>query len=342
MHMRNVLTIAALLLAGPIMVAGAQAQEKTRLVVYSTLVPEYINDFKSGFEADNPDIDLSLFRDSTGVVAARLVAEKDQPRADAIWGLAVTNMLQLDKAGLLHAYAPKALDRIKPNFRDAKSPPAWVGMEAWAAAICFNTVEAAKKGLKRPTRWADLLDPSFKGQVLMPDPASSGTGYFHVSSWMQIWGEDKAWAFMDGLHDNVAMYIKSGTKPCRMAAAGEFPVGISYELAGVAARQGNAPIEILVMEEGGGWDMDTAAIVKGTKNLAAAQRLMDWSASEKANKLYARFATMVAMKGVNTDMPFYPAGLEDSLIKNDFLWAADNRDRILKAWQTRYDAKMEK
>jgi iron(III) transport system substrate-binding protein len=335
--MRSFLTIAALLLAGT-----AQAQEKARLVVYSTLVPEYINDFKAGFEADNPDIELSLFRDSTGVIAARLVAEKDQPRADAIWGLAVTNMLQLDKEGLLQAYAPKGLDRIKPNFRDAKSPPAWVGMEAWAAAVCFNTVEAAKKGLKRPVKWADLLDPSFKGQVLMPDPASSGTGYFHVSSWMQIWGEDKAWAFMDGLHDNVAMYIKSGTKPCRMAAAGEFAVGISYELAGVAARQGNAPIEILVMEEGGGWDMDTAAIVKGTKNLPAAQRLMDWSASEKANRLYARFATMVAMKGVSTDIPFYPAGLEDSLIKNDFLWAADNRDRILKAWQSRYDAKMEK
>ncbi len=215
-------------------------------------------------------------------------------------------------------------------------------MEAWAAAICFNTVEAAKKGLKRPSRWSDLADPAYKGQVLMPDPASSGTGYFHVSAWMQLWGEDKAWSFMDRLHDNVAMYIKSGTKPCRMAAAGEFPVGISYELAGVAARQGNAPVEILVMEEGGGWDMDTAAIVKGTKNLEAARRLMDWAASEKANRLYARFATMVAMKGVETDMPFYPKGLEESLIRNDFLWAASNRDRILKEWQKRYDAKMEK
>jgi len=64
--------------------------------------------------------------------------------------------------------------------------------------------------------------------------------------------------------------------------------------------------------------------------------------SEKANRLYARFATMVAMEGVETDMPFYPKGLEESLIRNDFLWAASNRDRILKEWQTRYDAKIEK
>jgi iron(III) transport system substrate-binding protein len=147
---------------------------------------------------------------------------------------------------------------------------------------------------------------------------------------------------MDGLHDNVAMYIKSGTKPCRMAASGEFPVGISYELAGVAARQGNAPVEVLVMEEGGGWDMDAAGIVKGTRNPAAARQLMDWAASEKANRLYARFATMVAMKGVDTNMPFYPPGLEESLIRNDFLWAANNRDRVLKEWQRRYEAKLEK
>ena len=319
-----------------------QAQTKTKLSVYSTLVPEYINDFKNGFEADNPDIELVLWRDSTGVVAAKLVAEKDRPQADAIWGLAVTNMLQLKELGILDPYAPKSLDRIKANFRDAANPPSWVGMEAWAAAICFNTVEAAKKGLKRPSKWSDLMDPAYKGQVLMPDPASSGTGYFHVSAWMQLWGEDKAWSYMDKLHDNIAMYIKSGTKPCRMAASGEFPVGISYELAGVAARQGNAPVAILVMEEGGGWDMDTAAIVKGTRNVEAARRLMDWAASEKANRLYARFATMVAMRGVETDMPFYPKGLEESLIRNDFLWAASNRDRILKEWQKRYDAKIEK
>ncbi len=338
MRIRSILALAA----GLALSGGAAEAQKTKLTVYSTLVPEYINDFKAGFEADNPDIELSLWRDSTGVIAAKLVAEKDRPQADAIWGLAVTNMLQLGELGILDPYAPKSLDRIKPNFRDAKSPPAWVGMEAWAAAICFNTPEAAKKGLKRPSKWADLLDPAYKGQVLMPDPASSGTGYFHISSWIQMWGEETAWRYMDRLHDNVAMYIKSGTKPCRMAAAGEFPVGISYELAGVAAKQGNAPVEILVMEEGGGWDMDAAAIVRGTRNLDAARRLMDWAASEKANRLYARFATMVAMKGVETDIPFYPKGLEESLIRNDFLWAAANRDRILKEWQRRYEGKLEK
>ena len=66
----------------------------------------------------------------------------------------------------------------------------------------------------------------------------------------------------------------------------------------VAARQGNAPVEILVMEEGGGWDMDAAAILRGTKKPEAVRRLMDFAASRKANELYASFVSQVAMEGV--------------------------------------------
>ena len=53
----------------------------------------------------------------------------------------------------------------------------------------------------------------------MPHPASSGTGYFHVAAWIQMFGEAKAWEFMDRLHDNIAVYEHSGTRPCRQAAS---------------------------------------------------------------------------------------------------------------------------
>jgi iron(III) transport system substrate-binding protein len=212
-------------------------------------------------------------------------------------------------------------------------------MEAWAAAICFNTVEAAKLGLPKPTSWFDLLDPRFKGKITFSDPAASGTGYFHVSAWIQIFGDEKAWKFMDDLHKNVAQYVPSGTRPCRDAATGEFPVGISYELAGVIEKNRNAPIEILLMKEGGGWDMDTAAILAGTSKLAAAQKLMDFAASRRANELYAKWVTQVAIDGVAKPLPNYPEGVAQSMIRNDFGWAAAHRDRILREWQTRYSKK---
>ena len=318
------------------------AQQRTRLQVYSTLEVENINDFKKAFEAENRDVEIVWLRDSTGVVTAKILAEGSAQRGDAIWGLAVTSTMQLKARGMLEPYAPKNLDALKPSFRDPSSPPSYTGMEGWVAAVCFNTIEGQKLGLPKPASWFDLLDAKYRGKITMPHPASSGTGYFHVSAWIQMWGEEKAWAFMDKLHDNIAVYDHSGSQPCKQAATGEFPLGISAEISAADARTKGAPIEGLLMKEGGGWEMDTAAILKGTKNLTAAQRLMDFAASRKANELYATFVSQVAMPGVSSTIPGYPSGVAESMIKNDFAWASENRARILAEWTRRYEGKAAK
>ena len=124
-----------------------------------------------------------------------------------------------------------------------------------------------------------------------------------------------------------------------MAAAGEYPIGLSIEYTGAQLKTKGAPIEGLVMKEGGGWEMDTFAILKGTKNLAAAQRLMDFAASRKANELYATFVSQVAMPGIASNIPNYPPGVAESMIKNDFAWASENRARIIAEWTRRYEGK---
>jgi iron(III) transport system substrate-binding protein len=324
--------MAACLLADTV----ALAQQKTQLTVYSTLEASNIAEFKTGFEAAHPDIEIIWIRESTGVVTARILAQGSNQEGDAIWGLAVTTVSQLKKRAMLEPHAPANLANIRASFRDSDNPPHWVGMEAWVAALCFNTLEADKQKLPKPVSWFDLLDPVYKGKLVFPNPASSGTGYFHVSSFLQMWGEEKGWKYMDDLHKNVALYEHGGTKPCRMAAAGEFPIGISYELAGVDLKTKGAPLDILLMTEGGGWDMDTAAILKGTKKLAAARKLMDFAASREANELYAKFVSQVAMEGISKPIPNYPEGVAKSMIKNDLEWAAENRDRILAEWTKRY------
>jgi iron(III) transport system substrate-binding protein len=243
---------------------------------------------------------------------------------------------------MLLPYAPRDLAQIKGNFRDPRDPPRWVGMDAWVGAVCFNAVEARRLGLPRPRRWSDLTDPVYRGQVVMPNPVSSGTGYFHVSAWLQLFGETEGWRLMDRLHENMAMYVHSGSKPCRMAATGEFAVGVAYDLAGAVARQQGAPVEVLLMEEGAGWDMDAAAILSGARNLEAAKRLADWSASRKANELYSRYLGLIAIDGVKSPIAEYPEGVERTMIRNDLAWASHNRERILAEWTRRYEAKSEK
>jgi iron(III) transport system substrate-binding protein len=320
---------------------SSPATAATRLVVYSTLEAEHLSHFKQTFEADHPDIEIAWLREATGVLTARLLAEKERPQGDVIWGLAVTSIMLLDEAGLLAPHAPPNLAEIKPFFRDPKDPPHWVGMEAWAAALCFNRREADRLGLPTPQSWYDLLDPRFKGRLVMPNPNSSGTGYFHVAAWIQIFGETAAWTYMDRLHENIFAYQHSGSKPCRMAASAEFPVGIAYELAGATARQKGAPIEVLLMREGGGWDMDTAAVLRSARNPEAARRLANFAASRKANELYSRFVSQVAIDGISSTIREYPPGVAQSMIRNDFAWASTNRARILAEWTRRYDGKSE-
>ena len=64
-----------------------------------------------------------------------------------------------------------------------------------------------------------------------------------------------------------------------------------------------------------------------------------------ANKMVGdgvKFVSQVAMEGVAKPIPNYPEGVAASMIKNDLDWAAENRDRIIKEWQRRYDAKSAK
>ncbi|MDI7066119.1 ABC transporter substrate-binding protein, partial [Klebsiella pneumoniae] len=66
----------------------------------------------------------------------------------------------------------------------------------------------------KPQSWQDLTKPVYKGKIVMADPASSGTGYFDVTAWLQLFGEQGGWQFMDALDKNIAQYNHSGSAPC--------------------------------------------------------------------------------------------------------------------------------
>jgi iron(III) transport system substrate-binding protein len=311
------------------------------LTVYTAVEAEDLQRYAETFNKDHPDITINWVRDSTGIVTAKLLAEKNNPQADVVWGLAATSLLLLKSEGMLEAYAPKGVEKLDPKFVDKSNPPAWVGMDAWVAAVCYNTVEAGKLGLPVPTSWKDLTDPVYKGHVIMPNPNSSGTGFLDVSSWLQMFGEEGGWAYMDALHENIARYTHSGSKPCKLAAAGEIPIGVSFAFRGAKSKAAGAPLEIIVPSEGVGWDMEATAIVAGTANLKAAQTLVDWSINRTANEMYNTGYAVVAMPGVAKPVEHFPEGLLEAMIDNDFEFAANNRKAILAEWQKRYDSKSE-
>ena len=321
---------------------GAAQAQKTELLVYTALETDQLKAYTESFQKTNPNIDLKFVRDSTGVITAKLLAEKANPQADVILGVAASSMEIFKHEGMLAPYAPAGFATLNRKFSDVGNPPAWVGQDVFAAVVCYNTVEGQKKGIPKPETWADLTKPVYKGQVTMPNPASSGTGFFDVTAWLQTMGEAGGWKYMDALHENIAQYTHSGSKPCRQAGAGEFVVGISFDFRGNDVKAKGAPVELVFPKEGLGWDIEAAGIVRTTKKMDAAKKLMDWVATKEANQAYAKNFAIVAHPEVKPSLPHIPADLESRLIRNDFAFAAKNRDKILAEWQKRYAAKSEK
>ena len=336
----------SMLALGLVAVAGLAAAQKTQLLVYTALETDQLKAYQEGFNKSYPDIEIKWVRDSTGVITAKLLAEKANPQADAVMGVAASSLALMDKQGMLEPYAPLNLDAIMSQYRDKKKVPSWVGMDVWGATICFNTVEAQKKGIPKPETWKDLTKPIYKGQIVMPNPASSGTGYFDVTAWLTLFGDDNGkgggWKYMDALHENIAQYTHSGSKPCNMAGSGEFLMGISFEYRANANKAKGAPIDLVFPKEGLGWDLEAFAIHKGTKKLDAAKKLADWATSKDAMLLYGKNFAITAQPGVAQPLANVPKDYEARLVKMDFNVAADNRERVLAEWTKRYNSKTEK
>ncbi len=319
-----------------------QVQAAQEIVVYSAFEAEDLSRYKKAFEKQNPDVKIKWVRDSTGVITAKLLAEKDNPRADAVWGLAASSLLVLKSEGMLTAYKPKGFARLDKRFVDKSSTPYWVGHDAWAAAVCVNTVELKKHKLPMPKTWKDLTKPVYKGHVKMPNPASSGTGFLDVSSWIQLFGEKQAWQYMDALNKNISSYTHSGSKPCKEAARGETTIGVSFAFRGANSKTAGAPIKVIIPSEGIGWDAESVAIIKGTDYPEAAKKLVDFAVSDAAMREYNVGFAILAVPALAKPVKNYPATVGKLMINNDFEWAAKNRERILAKWSKRYDGKSEK
>ncbi|MGE4318501.1 MAG: putative 2-aminoethylphosphonate ABC transporter substrate-binding protein [Deferribacterales bacterium] len=311
------------------------------ITVYTALEDDQYPVYLESFKQQHPEIKLNIVRDSTGIITARLLAEKANPQADVVWGLAATSLLVLDNQKLLAPYAPKGVERVMPQFKDKAKTPAWVGIDAWMTSFTVNTAEMQKRGLPVPTGYADLIKPEYKGLITMPNPASSGTGFLTVSAWLQLFKGKKGWDYMEKLHQNIALYTHSGSKPSKMAATGEYPIGISFGYRGLTEMKKGAPVTVVFPKEGSGWDLEANALIKKKNISADAKAFLDWAISDTVMTEYNKNFAIVTVKNNNPVPAGYVANPLKQIIKNDFSWAATNRDSILKEWSARFDAKSE-
>lgn len=321
-------------LAALISLVANHALAAQQVTVYTAFETDLLAKYKAGFEKDNPDIDIKWVRDSTGVITAKLLAEKNNPHADVVWGLAGSSMALLKDQGLLKDYTPKGAKELKPALNDPEAHKAWFGNDATFNAICFNNIVAKQLHLPKPTSWQDLTKPIYQGYISMPNPASSGTAYMLVSAWLQNMGDKQGWDYMNKLNRNIAHYTESGSKPCVEAAMGEVAIGISMASRGAKLKTQGAPIDIIV-PNGVGWEAEAVGLVKES---AAAKRVVDWSVSKDANQLYAEAYPVVAHKGVQADAPNFP-NVRHKMAKMNFEKMGSDRKAVLVKWSAEFGSK---
>lgn len=116
-------------LAGIASISIAAHAAKTELTVYTAIEAEDLKKYAARFNAEYPDIKINWVRDSTGIVTAKLLAEKNNPQADVVWGLAATSLMLLKNEGMLESYKPDGYEQLSPKFKDTDSAPVWTGMD---------------------------------------------------------------------------------------------------------------------------------------------------------------------------------------------------------------------
>lgn len=322
---------------------SAQAGKKENLVVYTAIETDYLQDHLDLFEKEHPDIKLDLVRDSSGIIISRILAEKDNPKADVIWGLSVDSLIMFDDDGMLEGYNPAGYEDLIPEFTDQKNDPMhWTGIAAYMTAIAVNTAEMEKKGLPIPESYADLIDPQYKGLISMPNPASSGTGFLTVAGLLQMFDtEEEGWEYLDKLHDNIGVYTHSGSKPAVEAATGEFPIGISFDGRAIKQEESGAPLVTIFPKEGSGWTLEANALMKKDNVKDSAKVFLDWANSRSAMESYNKQFAITGIDLGKTPPASYPDDPMGQLLENDLYWAADNRIEIVDKWIEKYDGKSE-
>ncbi|MEN3929556.1 ABC transporter substrate-binding protein [Microvirga sp. W0021] len=305
-----------------------------KLVVY---VAFHENEGKALLEAfkKKTGADFSFLRISAGEIVARVQAEKASPKADVILGGAAENHEFLKEAGLLEQYDSKAGADIPAYYKDKDHY--WAGFYVGPMAIGINKQywdkNFASKGLKMPETFEDLLNPAFKGEIVMPDAVTSGTGYTMIASIIQSMGEEMGMNYLKQLRGQIAQYTSSGFKPAQMVGSGEYLIALNFIHDQLLVAERGMPV-VSFVPKGAGWEIGAVSVIKGGPNTDVGKAFADFMLTKEAGEIHSKMTQRLSTR---SDVPT-PAGakpLDQMEINKDFSFAkaSEQRKELVEKWK---------
>ena len=323
----SILCLAALLVPGTT-AAFAEGPELSGTMKVVATNESYLELFEKF--AEETGVKIELLSMSSGEVLSKLRAEGGAPSADLWFGGGMDAFMSAKADGLLEQVSFDAAKDLAPEFKDEDNYYFSKGITIVGFLVNNKLLEELK--LDTPMSWQDLLKEEYQGEIIMSNPAVSGTNYAVVYNLLAAMGEEEGWKYFEALNQNIAQYAKRGKDPMTKVSADEFAVGITYIDGTIEALLEDYDVSIIYPEDGVPWVPEGVAVFKNAENAEAAKAFVEWLFSSDENlKLLAQIDKKNSVKTIKPSLEGlelnYDTGL---LLEEDFTDYGSSRESILE------------
>ena len=263
------------ILALSLLVAGCSSgtDGAVTLIVYSPHGKDLLMEFEQRFEAQNPNIDVRWLDMGSQNALDRVRSEKANPQADVWWGAPSTMFSQAEKEDLLEAYKPTWAGQIDPAAHSKSD--FWYGTFQTPEVIAYNS--EALKPEDVPKDWDEVLDPKWKGKIIIRDPLASGTvRTIFAAMILRAMGPDRSpepgYAWLRKLDANTKEYAADQTFMLQKLGHQEAILTL-WNMPDIELQHAkySYPLAYVIPKSGTPILTDAMAIVKGTKHRKEAE-----------------------------------------------------------------------
>ncbi len=225
-------------------------------------------------------------RMSTGEAQKRLLSGKSIDKYDVWVGGTVDAHEKLKSQGILEQYMSENEEHILEDYRDKDN--VWKPQYMEILSIGVNkdkwNKEFAGKGIPYPNNLQDLLNPAFKGEIVMPNPNLSGTGYIFLASVLESMGEKKGKAYIKALNAQVGQYTGSGFSAAEKTGLGEYLICIDFLSDQSLVNSFGYSIESSIYEKAG-WTLVPVSLIKSEQVNPYAKKFIDFCLTKEAEEI---------------------------------------------------------
>jgi iron(III) transport system substrate-binding protein len=282
-------------------------------------------------------IKVNLTQKAAGEALAQLVAEKANPKYDVWYAGTGDAHLQAAEQDVTEAYQSPLLPQLHDWARTQAERAKYktVGLFAGVLGFGYNRDVLAKKNLAAPKCWADLTRREYKNEVQMANPNASGTAYMTIATFVQLFGEARAFDLLRAMHKNTNNYPRTGIGAIKAAARGETGIGVTFLDDASPDIAAGFPVNVVAPCVGTGYQVASMSLVKHARNMDAAKKFYDWALTPDSQKLAADTNNYQTMSNRNTPTPALAVKIADvKLVNYDFGKYGDaaERKRLLAKW----------